>query len=336
LETCLPADRQQQLQDWVAAVLDTPVPMLVPASADASFRRYFRVHRDGRSYIAMDAPPPQEDCRPFVKVAALLAAAGVHTPEVLAQDLEHGFLLLSDLGTRSYRDVLDAGNADTLFADAEAALLRWQLASRPGVLPEYDRAFLRRELRLFPEWYLGRHLRLELEPAEIQVLEQGFTALEDSALAQSRVYMHRDYMPRNLMLSEPNPGVLDFQDAVFGPISYDIVSLYKDAFLSWEPERVDAWRARYWQHACHARLPVPDDYAEFSRAFDWMGMQRHLKVLGLFARINYRDGKSDYLQDTPRFMAYVRQVCTLYREFTPLLKLLDSVEERAAVMAAET
>ena len=328
----MPADRQQQLQDWVTLALDISAPVLTPASADASFRRYFRVWHAGRSYIVMDAPPP-EDCRRFVKVAGLLAAAGLHAPEILAQDLEHGFLMLSDLGTKTYLDVLDADNADSLFADAEAALLRWQQASRPGILPEYDRPFLRRELRLFPDWYLTRHLGLQLSTAETQVLEESFSLLEDSALAQPRVYMHRDYMPRNLMRSEPNPGVLDFQDAVFGPISYDVVSLYKDAFQSWEPTRVDVWRRSYWQRAGRAGLPVPSDYGEFTRAFDWMGLQRHLKVLGIFARINYRDGKPQYLQDAPRFIGYAREVCGLYREFKPLLKLLDAIEERAEAVA---
>lgn len=322
------ADRQQQLQDWVALALGMSAPVLAPASADASFRRYFRVRHASRSYIVMDAPPP-EDCGRFVKVAGLLVAAGVHAPEILAQDLERGFLMLGDLGTKTYLDILDADNADSLFADAEAALLRWQQASRPGILPEYDRPFLRRELRLFPEWYLARHLRLELSVVETQALEQAFSLLEDSALAQPRVYMHRDYMPRNLMQSEPNPGVLDFQDAVFGPISYDVVSLYRDAFQSWEPARVDVWRRSYWEKAGRVGLPVPADYAEFTRAFDWMGLQRHLKVLGIFARINYRDGKPHYLKDTPRFIRYAREVCGLYREFKPLLKLLDDIEERA-------
>src|SRR5690606_1503742 len=256
---------------------------------------------DGRSFVAMDAPPEREDCRPFVRVAALLAEAGVHAPTVHAQDLEQGFLLPSDLGTTTYLAALDEQRAPALFADATEALVRWQLATRPGTLPPYDEALLRRELSLFPEWYLGRHLGVELGPAERHALEQVFDALVRSALAQPRVFVHRDYMPRNLMVCEPNPGVLDFQDAVHGPITYDFVSLMRDAFISWDEEQVLDWTVRYWERARRAGLPVDADFGEFWRSFEWMGLQRHLKVLGIFARINYRDGKAKYLADTPRF-----------------------------------
>ena len=303
-------------------------PALEPASTDASFRRYFRTSAGGRSYIVMDAPPPQEDCRPFVRIAGLLREAGLHAPVVLAQDLERGFLLLDDLGRQTYLDVLDDANADKLFDDALAALIRWQQASRLGVLPPYDRALLHRELMLYPEWYVSRELKLELSATETQALQDAFRLLEDSALAQPQVYVHRDYMPRNLMLSDPNPGVLDFQDAVFGPISYDVVSLFRDAFLSWPEERVREWRGRYHAWALEAGLPV-QELREFERAFDWMGMQRHIKVVGIFARIQYRDGKPQYLKDVPRFLSYLREVGSLYKEFTPLLKLLDSLENRA-------
>lgn len=322
------AERIEQLHAWVAQRLSLPRVALEPVSNDASFRRYFRVHAPERTLIVMDAPPGREDCRPFVRVAALLRAAGVHAPEVLAADLGRGFLLLSDLGRQTYLEALNADNADALFSDAIGALIRWQSATRPGALPPYDRALLRRELELFPEWYLGRHLGIALTAPERAVLNEAFRRLEDSALAQPAVYVHRDYMPRNLMLSDPNPGVLDFQDAVLGPISYDILCLLKDAFISWEPERIALWQHRYFERARRAGLPLPE--AEpFRRALDWMGLQRHLKVAGIFARLNYRDGKPQYLGELPRFIAYIRETAERYREFTALLRLLDGCHSRA-------
>jgi hypothetical protein len=259
----------------------------------------------------------------------MLAEAGVHAPQVLAQDLERGFLLLSDLGTRTYLAELniDSGRneAPRLFADATDALLRWQLATRPGALPPYDEALLRREMGLFPDWYVGKHLKKSLSAEQQRTLEKIFALLVQSALAQPVVYVHRDYMPRNLMVCEPNPGVLDFQDAVLGPITYDMVSLTRDAFLSWEEERVLDWSARYWEKAKRAGLPVAADFAEFWRAFEWMGLQRHLKVLGIFARINYRDGKPKYLEDTPRFLGYAREVSRRYAALAPLARLLEEL-----------
>ncbi|MGH8377871.1 MAG: aminoglycoside phosphotransferase family protein [Gammaproteobacteria bacterium] len=326
------ADRSEQLQAWIAQVLRVPTAILEPASVDASFRRYFRCMAGKRSYIIMDAPPPTEDCRPYVKVAELMKAAGVHVPDILDRDLERGFLLLSDLGRQTYLDVLDDYNADALFSDAIVALVRWQQASRSGVLPLYDRALLQRELDLFPDWYVGRHLNLTLSALERETLKSAFVLLEDSALAQPQIFVHRDYMPRNLMLSTPNPGVLDFQDAVCGPITYDVMSLFKDAFISWQAQRVASWRRQYWERAQQAGLPV-QELSEFERAFDWMGLQRHLKVLGIFARIHYRDGKPDYLKDTPRFLNYVRETGKLYKEFTPLLKLLDALDSRSQAKA---
>jgi len=320
-------DRRSRLERWLAAELRGAHFALTPASEDASFRRYFRATLDdGASFVVMDAPPEKEDCRPFVHVARLLHEAGVHAPEVHAADLAAGFLLLSDLGTRTYLAELNAGNADALMRDATDALLRWQLATRPGELPPYDEALLRRELNLFPEWYVGRHRGLTLSSAQALALEGIFATLLKSALAQPTVYVHRDYMPRNLMVSEPNPGVLDFQDAVFGPISYDMVCLVRDAFISWDEERELDWSVRYWEKARAARLPVPVQFAEFWRAFEWMGLQRHLKVLGIFARINYRDGKPRYLEDTPRFLRYARAVAARYGELAPLARLLDEIE----------
>ena len=321
-------DRYASLQDWIARQFPGKAFTLSPASADASFRRYFRVTFPDSTLIVMDAPPPQEDCRPFVRVAALMADAKVHVPTVLAQDLARGFLLLSDLGATTYLAALNPGNADQLFGDAIDTLIRLQLASREGVLPAYDEALLRRELDLFPDWYLGRHLGIKLSPRQSESLEKIFSLILASNLAQPKVYVHRDYMPRNLMVSNPNPGVLDFQDAVFGPISYDVASLFKDAFLSWEEERLLDWTVRYWERAKRAGLPVSADFGVFYRDFEWMGLQRHLKVLGIFARIWHRDGKPGYVEDTPRFLGYVRAVALRYAALAPLLRLLDQFQDR--------
>ena len=320
-------ERRNRLEQWLATPLNGARFTLAPASEDASFRRYFRATLDdGRTFVVMDAPPDKEDSRPFVRIARMLTDAGVHAPVVHAQDLGAGFLLLSDLGTRTYLTELTTATADALMSDATDALIRWQLASKPGELPPYDAALLRRELNLFPEWYVARHRRKSLTAAQAETLEKIFALLVQSALAQPAVYVHRDYMPRNLMVSEPNPGVLDFQDAVMGPITYDVVSLMRDAFISWEEEQVLDWTVRYWERAKRAKLPVEPDFGEFWRAFEWMGLQRHLKVLGIFARINYRDGKPKYLTDTPRFLAYARPVASRYRELAPLNQLLDEVE----------
>jgi aminoglycoside/choline kinase family phosphotransferase len=276
----------------------------------------------------MDAPPEREDCRPFVQVAALLRAAGVNAPEVIARDLARGFLLLTDLGDTTYLAALNEANADRLFADAIAALIKWQLASRAGVLPPYDEALLRRECDLFPEWYIGRHLTRVLSSAQREALSGAVTLVVARSLAQPAVFVHRDFMPRNLMVSDPNPGVIDFQDAVHGPITYDLASLMRDAFVSWDEERVIDWTARYWDTARRCGLPVDPDFGAFYRDFEWMGLQRHLKVLGIFARIHYRDGKGGYLEDTPRFLAYARAVAGRYRELAPLARLLDQLESR--------
>jgi aminoglycoside/choline kinase family phosphotransferase len=318
--------RRDALGIWIAQQLPGASFSLAPASEDASFRRYFRASlEDGRTFIAMDAPPDKEDCRPFVHVASLLRNAGVHAPQVHAQDLAQGFLLLGDLGTKTYLQALNESTAPALFSDATDALVRWQLATRAGELPPYDDALLRRELQLFPEWFLSKHLRLSLPEDQKQILEKTFDLLVKSALAQPAVYVHRDYIPRNLMVCEPNPGVLDFQDAVIGPITYDMVCLVRDAFISWEEERVLDWCVRYWEKAKKVGLPVEADFGEFWRALEWMGLQRHLKVMGIFARLNYRDGKPKYLADTPRFLGYARPVVRRYRELAPLAALLDAI-----------
>jgi aminoglycoside/choline kinase family phosphotransferase len=324
-------ERLEELEQWLASRYRSGSFHLTPASADASFRRYFRVHLaegDVPSVIAMDAPPQREDCRPFVRVAGLLVEAGLNAPRILAQDLARGFLLLTDLGSTTYLAALDASNADTLFADAVDALIRWQLASRPAELPPYDEALLRRELDLFPEWYVARHLGVTLSDAQRQAIESTFRLVLASNLAQPKVFVHRDYMPRNLMVSDPNPGILDFQDAVFGPISYDVASLFRDAFVSWPEERVIDWTVRYWEKARRAGLPVDPDFGAFYQDLEWMGLQRHLKVLGIFARLQYRDGKPDYLADSPRFLAYVRAACERYAALAPLARLLDELEGR--------
>jgi N-acetylmuramate 1-kinase len=321
--------RLVQLRAWLAQIRFKTAFTLAPASADASFRRYFRVTAEGQTWIAMDAPPPQEDCRPFVQIAALMAGAGLNVPQVVAQDIERGFLLLSDLGTTTYLNGFTADNPGALFSDAMDTLIQWQKASRPGVLPPYDAALLQRELDLFPDWYVGKHLQTTFTAAQREVFAAASRLLIEAALAQPCVYVHRDYMPRNLMLSTPNPGVLDFQDAVYGPITYDVASLFRDAFVSW-PEALELdWVIRYWERARAAGLPVNADFATFWREFEWMGLQRHIKVLGIFARINYRDGKPHYLQDTPRFIQYARRVSARYRELGPLAKLLDELEGRA-------
>ncbi|MGY3171334.1 aminoglycoside/choline kinase family phosphotransferase [Pseudomonas sp. TE12234] len=314
-------------QGWGAV----PPATLTAASSDASFRRYFRWEGAGKSFIVMDAPPPQENCKPFVDIAFLLAKSGINVPKIYAEDLERGFLLLNDLGNKTYLDVIDSENADDLFADALQALLAFQQLPMIAPLPSYDVALLRRELELFPEWYVKRELGIEFDAAQQVLWQQVSDLLIDSALAQPKVLVHRDYMPRNLMLSEPNPGVLDFQDAVYGPVTYDVTCLFKDAFLSWPEERVRGWLESYWQQAAALNIPVQPDFEDFLRASDLMGVQRHLKVIGIFARICHRDGKPRYLADVPRFFAYIDEVIARRPELAELDVLLASL--RAGVTA---
>ena len=308
-------------QGWGAV----PPATLTAASSDASFRRYFRWEGAGRSFVVMDAPPPQENCKPFVDIAFLLAKSGINVPKIYAEDLERGFLLLNDLGNKTYLDVIDSENADALFSDALQALLAFQQLPMVAPLPSYDVALLRRELELFPEWYVKRELGIEFDAAQQQQWQAVSDLLIDSALAQPKVLVHRDYMPRNLMLSEPNPGVLDFQDAVYGPVTYDVTCLFKDAFLSWPEERVRGWLESYWQQAAALNIPVQADFEDFLRASDLMGVQRHLKVIGIFARICHRDGKPRYLADVPRFFAYIEAVIARRPELADLQALLASL-----------
>ena len=311
------------VQGWGAV----PPATLTAASSDASFRRYFRWEGEGRTFIVMDAPPPQENCKPFVDIAHLLAKSGINVPKIYAEDLTQGFLLLNDLGRKTYLDVINAENADALFADAFDALLAYQQLPMDAPLPSYDVALLRRELELFPEWYVRRHLGVEMSPAQLGMWQRVSDLLIDSALAQPKVLVHRDYMPRNLMYSELNPGVLDFQDAVYGPVTYDVTCLFKDAFLSWPEERVRGWLLTYWQAAGKLGIPVQAEFEDFLRASDLMGVQRHLKVIGIFARICHRDGKPRYLADVPRFFAYIDTVLARRPELAELAELLASLRQ---------
>ncbi|MEO8838720.1 MAG: phosphotransferase [Herbaspirillum sp.] len=326
--------RLSAILSWLAG-LGTPhadSTSLRPASADASFRRYFRVDTDQGSRIVMDAPPEHEDIHPFMQVAALLAKAGVTVPQVIAHDDAQGFLLLSDLGSITYLQHLNADNAPALYLDAIDALVQIQLSSRPGVLPEYDRTLLARELDLFPDWYIGRHLNAQLNSQQQAQWQQVVEALLANNLAQPQVFVHRDYHSRNLMLQTDgalrNPGILDFQDAVYGPITYDLVSLLRDAYIRWDEELVLDWVIRYWERARRAGLPVTSDIDTFYRDFEFMGLQRHLKVLGIFARLSHRDGKDAYLNDLPLVLDYARRTAGRYRELKPLLRILDSLEQK--------
>ena len=323
--------RQQQLSQWLHSQFPKQPFTLAPASADASFRRYFRAtFADGQTRVVMDAPPQHEDCRPFLHIAQLFENAGIHVPHVYAHDLKQGFLLLSDLGNTTYLQALSEGNADTartLYGAATDALIKIQLASRENELPPYDEALLLREMRLFPEWYIGNHLNATLSEAQNAKLETVFARIIANNLAQPRVYVHRDYHSRNLMqLEENNPGILDFQDAVYGPITYDLASLFKDAYIRWEEAEIIDWLVRYWEKARKVSLPVADDFSVFYRDYEWMGVQRHLKVLGIFARLYHRDGKDGYLKDLPLVMAYLRAACARYIDLKPLLNLLDTLE----------
>lgn len=329
--------RLAELKEWLQGLNLVDVASARPASEDASFRRYFRVDvlpeqraAHGATLVVMDAPPERENVPAFVKVQGLLADAGVAVPAIVADNTARGFLLLSDLGTVTYLQALNHDSAATLYAEALSALVKIQQASQPGVLPEFDRAFMLRELNIFPEWYIGKHLGVTLSEAQQKELDKVFEAILGNCLAQPQVFMHRDFHSRNLMwMDADNPGILDFQDAVFGPITYDAASLLRDAYVSWDEELVLDWVIRYWQHARSAGLPVKKDFDEFYKDFEYMALQRHLKILGIFCRLNYRDGKSLYLGDLPTVMDYVRKTANRYRDLKPLIKLLDTLEGTA-------
>ena len=327
--------RLQELTHWFteqlpliaqqAGLTETTVNHLQPASSDASFRRYFRWHSETADLVLMDAPPPQEDCRPFVAMANLLAQGGLYVPKVWAQDLQRGFLVLSDLGQQTWLDILTAENADELFSLAIDALITMQkISAKDAQLPSYDEALLRRELQLFPAWYVQHALGITFTEQQQYLWQQACDVLVANALKQEQVLVHRDYMPRNLMLSTPNPGILDFQDAVQGPVSYDITSLFKDAFISWPEERVQGWLQEYWDKARAKGIAVPETFEAFQYDCDLMGAQRHLKVIGIFARICHRDGKPRYLAAVPRFFNYLQQVVERQPALAPLAQLLAS------------
>lgn len=335
--------RREAFERWLADIAPRhglDVATLAPASADASFRRYLRVAGAGGSRVVMDAPPPLEDTRPFVRVAALLADAGLHAPRVLEADAGRGFLLLDDLGQQPYLAALQAAQAagdgalaDRLMRDAIAALVTLQRGVPAAALPPFDEGLLRRELDLFPTWCVVREHGIAWGDAEHQAWQRVCDVIVAGALAQPVVAVHADWMPRNLMVcggpGEPaNPGVLDFQDAVAGAVTYDIASLLRDAFISWPEEQEIDWAVRWWQAARRAGVPVADDFGECWRALEWMGLQRHLKVLGIFCRLKHRDGKAGYAADLPRFFGYATRVALRYRPLAPLLKLLEPMSER--------
>jgi len=329
------AEREASLRHWLAPLASRhglDPASLAPASADASFRRYLRLTgAGGGSAVVMDAPPALIACQPFLVMAERITASGLHVPEVLAADPEQGFVLMSDLGRRPYLDALrdDPGQgAERLMRDAIRALVHWQSHLDTSALPRYDDALLRRELALFPEWCVQREFGITWTEKQ-QARWQGVCdTLVSSALAQPVVAVHRDYMPRNLMVADPNPGILDFQDAVAGPVSYDLASLLRDAFISWDEERELDWAVRYWETARKAGLPVDDDFGEFWRQVEWMGLQRHLKVLGIFCRLKHRDGKPAYREDLPRFFAYATKVALRYRPLAPLLALIEPMQDQ--------
>ena len=329
-----PDNRLSQLNTWLGTLAtkwSLDLTTIQPASSDASFRRYFRVlsNKNGSqtSFIVMDAPPATEDTKPFINISKLLADAKLNVPVVLEQDIEQGFLLLTDLGNQTYLSVLNQQTAPKLYQDANNALIQMQLASKPGLLPDYDKALLTRELELFPEWYIGKHLQIQLDAKQKDDLAKVFELILQNNLAQAKVIVHRDYHSRNLMVTDQNnPGILDFQDAVYGPITYDLASLYRDAYIEWEePEQMD-WLIRYWDKARKTGLPVQNEFGDFYRDYEWMGLQRHLKVLGIFARLYHRDGKDGYLKDIPLVFKYTRKVAERYIALKPLVQLLDSIE----------
>lgn len=325
--------RMIRLLEWLESLPDFQfdIKTVRSASSDASFRRYFRIDSQNGSYIVMDAPPDKEKLEPFIHVADIFGQSGVTVPKVLAKDVENGFLLLSDLGITTYLNELNDESAHGLYLDAIDALIRIQSISQPDVLPEYDRAALLRELNLFPEWYIAKHLNYQMSEKQKVELEKVFSLILANNLSQPQVYVHRDYHSRNLMRlgdKNDNPGILDFQDALFGPITYDLVSLLRDAYIEWDEEKVLDWVIRYWEKAKKSGLPVNPDIDLFYRDFEFMGIQRHLKILGIFARLYHRDGKEAYLNDIPLVLKYASKTAHRYNELAPLARLLDELQDK--------
>ncbi len=326
--------RLNTLRNWLKALQPSwqlDLATLAPASADASFRRYFRIESQKPNFetlIVMDAPPEHEPLDAFIRVDLLLSNAGLNVPKILDQNTAEGFLLLNDLGTKTFLSGLNSETADHLYADATHALVQMQLASKPDALPQYDQALLQRELDLFPEWYLKKHLKIQLSDLQQTQLKQSFDFIIENNLAQAKVYVHRDYHSRNLMVTAiNNPGVIDFQDAVYGPITYDAASLWRDAYIAWPEERVIDWVIKFWEAGRKAKLPMPGDFGQFYRDFEWMGLQRHLKVLGIFARLFHRDGKDGYLKDIPLVLEYAIATANRYIELKPLARILESTRQ---------
>lgn len=320
--------RVRAMQAWLETVLKQQGFTLELASGDASFRRYFRVKLDQDSFIVMDAPPDKEDCRSFIDIAAAMSKAGLHTPQILQQDLQRGFLLLTDLGDQQYLQVLNDDNVDQLYTDAMSALLTLQAcADMDYKLPIYDEVLLKTEMSLFTDWLIEKHLSLPLSKAEQDMFANAFDFLAQSALQQPQVPVHRDYHSRNLMLNaQHNPGILDFQDAVLGPVTYDLVSLLRDCYITWPREQVENWVKGYYQQAVQAGILSAGNEAGFLRWFDLMGVQRHLKAAGIFARLNYRDDKPAYLHDVPRTVAYITDVSQRYPELQALYQFLMCID----------
>lgn len=317
--------RLEQLTHWLRRDLGLPEFEIAPASSDASFRRYFRVRFNGETRIVMDAPPDKEDVGPFIKVARLLGRMGLNVPEILEENLPDGFLLLSDLGDEQYLGRLNERTVASMYGEAMDALAVLQSRGpRTDELPLYDQPMLMREMELFREWFLGRHLGLALSDSERELIDRAFALLAESALEQPRVMVHRDYHSRNLMVTEPNPGILDFQDAVIGPLTYDLVSLLRDCYIAWPRNWVEQWALGFHDLAVESRVTSERDQGLFLRWFDLMGVQRHLKAIGIFARLNHRDGKSGYLKDIPRTLDYVRDVAGRYRELNELKDFLET------------
>jgi aminoglycoside/choline kinase family phosphotransferase len=323
--------RLDTLRNWLKGLEPSwqlDLPTLAPASEDASFRRYFRIvskNPDFLTLIVMDAPPQHEPLDAFIEVNLVLENAGLNVPKILEKNVTEGFLLLNDLGTKTYLAELNSESADYLYQDATHTLVQMQLASKPDVLPSYDEVLLQRELDLFPEWYIGKHLHIELSKLQDLQIKQAFELIIQNNLAQAKVYVHRDFHSRNLKEKEKNnPGVIDFQDAVYGPITYDASSLWRDAYIAWPEERVIDWVIKYWEEGRQAGLPMPNDVGQFYRDFEWMGLQRHLKVLGIFTRLFHRDGKDGYLKDIPLVLEYAIATANRYIELKPLARILES------------
>jgi len=318
------SDRLNALKNWLRAYLGKPAPLIVPITNDASFRRYFRVEMDGISYVIMDAPPDKENCLPFVDIAQRLQASGLNAPKIVASDLEQGFLLLTDLGSQLYLSALNEGPFENLYGDALNALVLMQKNVDTQGLPLYDQGLLHNEMDLFTNWLVDKHLNFSLSQTERASLENCFELLSASALSQPQVFVHRDYHSRNLMIvSQHNPGILDFQDAVKGPVTYDLVSLLRDCYIAWPLKRVKAWAGHYYTQIQQAGILKNVDEDQFFQWFDWMGIQRHLKASGIFARLFHRDGKSGYLKDIPRTLNYIVEVGANYPELAVLHKLVS-------------